>query len=211
MLESTFKEVKDMRLRRPRTSDPADSRELQERELYGPDGRRYVERVDEYEDRPVDDRNVAYAEERLEEPGPEPTYPPIAQVVALIVGVFFLVLGAIALARTGFEDLTAETTVAGMPHTGLLGIVEIAFGVLLVMAAAAGAAGRGLMAFLGALALAWGIVVVVQPTILEDLLAMEQINGWVYLVAGLVTVLAGLFVPTFLTRRRTYHRYDGRY
>lgn len=197
-----------MRRRRKDTwTAPAEEREA--RELYGPDGRRYVEDVEERRVADPDwERGYTETEDRWAEPEPVGHYPGPGQILAIIVGVFFLILGGLALARTGIEDLTAETTVANIPHTGLLGVIEIGFGALLIMAGAAGAAGRGLMAFLGALALAWGVVVVVQPDILSELLAMEQINGWIYLIAGGVIIIGGLFIPTYVSRRRVYHRYD---
>jgi len=195
-----------------RPSEPPDERETRLRHLYGPDGR-YVERVETSDERPVGvvtdpewEDTYAEAEDRWA-PALSPRRPTIDQIVALAVGVFFLVFGGLALASVGVQDLTAQTTVGGVSHTGLLALIEIGFGAFMVLAGAIPGASRGLMPLLGAIALAWGIVVVLQPSILSDLLAMEQANGWIYLIAGVITILAAMFAPTYVGRRKVQHRY----
>jgi len=129
----------------------------------------------------------------------------VAMVVALAAGVFYIVLGAIGLARTGIDDLTAEATVAGIPHTALLALIELALGALLLVAGAERGAYRPFMTFLGALLLAFGVVVLVEPSILDEWLAMETINGVIYGASGIVIIAAGLTAP--IVRRRWVQRY----
>ena len=61
-----------------------------------------------------------------------------AQVVAFVIGAAAVVLGAIALTRTGFHPdrlYDNERSVLSFHHTELLALVEIAFGVLMMVAA----------------------------------------------------------------------------
>src|SRR4051794_3760583 len=88
-----------------------------------------------------------------------------AQLVALAFGILFLVLGVATLAKTGLtanQFTDTHVNVLGFGHTGVLGIIELVFGLLMIMAGAVPGAGRGLMAFLGTVALGFGVVVLVQ-------------------------------------------------
>ena len=81
-----------------------------------------------------------------------------AQMVACIVGILFVVLGGIALARTGidFQNLTAKhVRVAGAGHTQVLAYMELGYGILMLAAASVLDAARGFMTFLGLVALAF--------------------------------------------------------
>src|SRR5207244_31797 len=80
-----------------------------------------------------------------------------AQVVALAIGLFFAVLGGIALARTGLDlnDVHHPHRIAGWGdwhHTPLLALIELGFGVLMMLAGALPGAWRGLMGLLGPVA-----------------------------------------------------------
>lgn len=130
-----------------------------------------------------------------------------AQIIALIVGALFLAFGGIALARGGFDDMFAHTTVAGLHYTPIRGIVDIALGALLIAAGAMPGASRALMSLLGALALAGGIVVLIEPSRFHDALGTHEANGWVYLVAGLVLLVAAFASPVIFGKgRMTYRR-----
>jgi hypothetical protein len=135
-----------------------------------------------------------------------------AQVVALVAGAGLVVLGVIALLRTGLDtdQLTGEeVAVAGLHHTALLGLIEIGFGLLLVMAGAIPGAAREVMVFLGVVLLGFGIVVLVEPGSFHDSLATHTEHGWVYLVGGIVTILAAMLSPVIWGRdRRAVARRD---
>src|ERR1700722_13651158 len=58
-----------------------------------------------------------------------------AQLVALAAGILFVVIGGVALARTGinFNDVTGTTVkVAGAGQTQLMAYIEIVFGAVLL-------------------------------------------------------------------------------
>ncbi len=117
-----------------------------------------------------------------------------AQIIALVAGIGSVVLGVVALARTGFDTnhvYTPHALVWHLPHSPLLGAVEVAFGALLVLAGVAPAGMRGLMAFLGAVSLAFGVVVLVEdtPNRLNHWLAVTHRSGWLFTVVGTVVLL----------------------
>jgi hypothetical protein len=131
-----------------------------------------------------------------------------AQIVAFLIGAASLAFGIVALVRTGLDlgDLTGpEDTVLGFTHTPLLALVEIGFGALMLLAALS-PGGRVLMAFLGAVALAFGILILADawPGRFQDWFAVDDDNGWLYVVVGGVSLLAALLLPTVHTRDRRH-------
>jgi hypothetical protein len=145
-------------------------------------------------------------------PSHAPAWSP-AQIIGLIIGIGFIVLGAAALAKTGFDTSHVDRphdVVWHFAHSPLLGVIEIAYGALLVIASVIPGAARTLMTFLGAIGVAFGIVVLVQsvPNTLNDWLAVTHRNGWLYLTAGGVVLLAGIFSPVFGGGYRREHAVD---
>jgi uncharacterized protein DUF4383 len=125
-----------------------------------------------------------------------------AQIVGLIVGIGFIVLGVAALAKTGFDTSHVDRphdVVWHFAHSPLLGAIEVAYGVLLVIASVIPGAARTLMALLGAIGVAFGLVVLIEtvPNKLNDWLAVTHRNGWLFLIAGGVVLLAAIFSPVF--------------
>jgi hypothetical protein len=136
-----------------------------------------------------------------------------AQIIGLIVGIGFTVLGIAAVARTGFDTGHIDTphdTIWSFPHSPLLGVSEIGFGVLMVLSAVVPGGWRSLMALLGAISLALGIAVLVDaaPSRLNDWLAVTDRSGWFFAGVGAVVLLAALLSPVFVggTRRRVVVR-----
>jgi hypothetical protein len=134
-----------------------------------------------------------------------------AQFIAFVIGAAAVVLGAIALTRTGFHPhrlYDHERTVLSFSHSQLLALVEIGFGVLM-MVAALSPGGRGLMTLLSAALLGFGIVVVADwwQADLGYWLGVHDRNGWLFIIVGAVGLFSALFLPTFRTggvsRRRT--------
>src|SRR5919109_5227651 len=89
-----------------------------------------------------------------------PTSP--GQIIPVVVGFFFAVLGMVGLIRTGFHPQNwtgAERSVFGFDTTSLLALTELVFG--LVVAVLAGPlpwAARPVAALLGVLAAAFGLL-----------------------------------------------------
>jgi len=133
--------------------------------------------------------------------GGSPMWSP-AQIVAVVLGIAATAFGAVALARTGIHPNALpdpRTTVLGFPHTQVLAYAEIAFGLLMIIAGMAPVAGTSLMSFLGAVALALGVVVVakVWPARMAHWLGVAPNDGWLFVAVGGVALLAALMLPVF--------------
>lgn len=134
-----------------------------------------------------------------------------AQLVALVIGLFLLVLGAVTLANTGINGNSitdSKVLTWGFGQTPLLAIIEIVFGLLLVLAGAVPGAGRGTMALLGAILLAAGIVVLASSSSLYDSLGTNQATGWLGVVTGAVTLAAAMLAPIIFGGSRRAVSYD---
>jgi len=137
-----------------------------------------------------------------------PPWSPL-QFIGLIAGIGFGVLGIAAVARTGFDTAhiyTPHDLVWKFPHSPLLAVIEIGFGLLLVLGSVVPAGSRGFLGLLGSIALAFGIVVLTEsvPNRLNDWLAVTHRNGWLYVITGGVVLLASLVAPVFGGVRRRH-------
>ena len=125
-----------------------------------------------------------------------------------------MVLGIAAVAKTGFHTshiYTPERVVWHFAHTPLLGAIEIGFGALLILASVVPGGVRSLMAFLGVVALVFGLVVVLDAwrSDLHSWLAVTHRNGWLDIIAGSVVILAAMLSPVvFPERRRRVRRVE---
>ncbi len=117
-------------------------------------------------------------------------------VVAGIVAVVLLVLGGITVARAGLDGAMDEpvVNVAGFTATALLGLIELGFGVVLLLAALGRA--REFVLFLGVIGSVASIVAVFQPDIGNGALAMEKGLAVLLTILFLVVTVAA-FLPTF--------------
>jgi hypothetical protein len=127
-----------------------------------------------------------------------------AQLLALALGGVAIAFGAIALTRTGLDlsHLTRNrVTVFGFGHTPLLGLAEVGFGVLLVLAARLPIVGRNLMTLVGAATLGLGIVVVAgwwSARMVRGLDVSDR-SGWLFVAVGGFVLVVSCFTPV-LTR-----------
>ena len=81
-----------------------------------------------------------------------PAWSPV-QILGLIVGIGFAVLGLAAIVRTGFDTshiYRPHEVVWQLPHSPLLALIEIAFGALLIVASVLPGGIRSLIGLLGA-------------------------------------------------------------
>jgi hypothetical protein len=127
-----------------------------------------------------------------------------AQLVALVFGGAAIVFGAFALAETGLDldNVTSPlVSVWGFHTTPLLALAESVWGVLMVIAGLRPIAGRALMAVLGGIAVAGGALIVLAagPPRLHAQLGAHDRNGWLFLAAGAITLLAALVLPVVST------------
>jgi hypothetical protein len=128
-----------------------------------------------------------------------------AQLVAIILGIVFLILGGIAIARTGvdFNQLTSKhVDVAGSTQTQLMGYIELVFGAFLLVVGSIPGAGRGGMSFLGVLALVFGTVVVAQPSSFYHSLGIGKGYAVFLIVAGAVLMVTAMVSPIYWGFRR---------
>lgn len=135
-----------------------------------------------------------------------PPWSPL-QFIGLVVGIGFAALGIAAVARTGFDTshiYTPHDLVWKFPHSPLLAVIEIGFGALMVLGSVVPAGSRGFLGFLGAVALAFGIVVLTEsvPNRLNGWLAVTHRNGWLFVITGAVVLVASLVAPVFGGVRR---------
>jgi Domain of unknown function (DUF4383) len=137
-----------------------------------------------------------------------------AQLVALVIGVGFIVFGAVALTETGFSTSHLYEPVERVwtfDHTPLLALVELGFGAAMLVTALRPVAGRALMSLLSAGALGAGIIILadVWPRRLHDWFGVGDRNGWFYLIVGAVGLAFAIFMPTFVHRGRTVVRRES--
>lgn len=126
----------------------------------------------------------------------------IGQVVAMVVGVFFIVTGAVGLARVGDIFGTADaTTVAGMRMTGLLGSIMVAIGLIALIGAASRTGARTTMMLLGPALIAFGVVALVQSV---PSLGFTTTNGVVYVIAGVVAIIGAIATPRAVVTERSH-------
>ncbi len=121
-----------------------------------------------------------------------------AQIVAIAIGVLYVVLGAVTLTRTGLAPAGMTQThvsVLGFHHTPILGIGELVYGLLMLGAGAVPGGQRGMMVVLGVLALGAGLIVLIEPVTLHPTLGVHPANGWLYVVTGSAALIAAMVAP----------------
>jgi hypothetical protein len=113
----------------------------------------------------------------------------------------FVVWGGVALARTGIDlhHLTRQhVQVAGAGQTQLSAYLELGYGILMLAAASVADAGRGLMMFLALMALAFGLIVAIQPSSFRHSLGVIGGGYGAFLtVVGIIVIIAALIAPVF--------------
>ncbi len=117
-------------------------------------------------------------------------------IVGGAIGVILLVIGLVALARTGIptDTLTSPTASVGpFTRTPIMAIIEILLGLLLVSASASRDAGT--VTGIGLIALVFGIVWLIEPGAFRPLLGVGRDTAILYLAFGGVCLGAGLLGP----------------
>ena len=128
-----------------------------------------------------------------------------AQLIAVLLGIVFLVVGGISLARTGVDTNNMNAHFGNTPlwhHTAWLALGELFFGLMMLGAGVVPGGARGLMTFLGMIALAFGIAVLIAPTSLHTATGAHSGTGWAYIVVGAVSLIAASVSPVFFARDR---------
>jgi len=133
-----------------------------------------------------------------------------AQLVALAIGILFAIIGGAAIARTGIDanNMNVHTSGPLWDHTTWTGVGELAFGLLMIGAGVVPGSSRGMMTFLGMVAVGVGILFLVDTVNLQRTLAASDGAGWVYVLAGAGSLIAAMVSPVFFSGAR--RGYAGR-
>ena len=84
--------------------------------------------------------------------------------VAAFIGLFLVVMGAVALLRVGLDNLVGDTaTVVTFEHTALMGIIDVIIGLFFLGAAGSALANRSGLITPGMLCIAFGLIVRIEP------------------------------------------------
>ena len=113
----------------------------------------------------------------------------MSSVVSGIVGVVLLVIGIVALARTGLDDLTSPAVAVGpFVRTALFGLIEIGLGVIaMAMAADRSVRGASTLAVVTGVA---GIVWLIESAAFSGVLGLTVATGWLYLAVAVALLVA---------------------
>ncbi len=125
-----------------------------------------------------------------------------AQAITAAGGIVMLVLGLIAVARTGVSDgmKLPTTSVAGFTFSPILAIITAVAGLILLAAAFSS---RNSSVFFGVLLAIAGVVGVAATSRFRSI-AVTTGYCWMLVIVGVVITLANLFLPTVTTRKVTY-------
>ncbi len=125
-------------------------------------------------------------------------------IVVGVIGTALLLIGLIALVRAGTDGPWDQPVVEvlGFTHTAILGIIEIAFGVCLLLSAVT--LSRAGATFFGALLGIGAFVGAVQTESFERTLALESSFAWWLVFAAIVILVVSAIVPrVFVSRTAT--------
>lgn len=132
----------------------------------------------------------------------------VGRAIGGTTGIVLVVMGAVALIRTGLpltpEQLTADHVAVGwLHHTTLLGLVHLVLGASLVSAVGSDTFGSSAMTA-GVVTAVLGIIVWMEPTSLHGAFATHRAHGVTYGVAGLAMMLASWLLSrsTLVTTHR---------
>jgi hypothetical protein len=116
-------------------------------------------------------------------------------LIAAGAGVVLLLFGLVAIARGGFDGPMSDpiVKVLGFGHTTSLGLIEIGFGLALLIAGVT--TSRGAAIFFGATLAIAAFVGAVQTDSFDERLGLESSFAWLMVALGSLVVLAGLLLP----------------
>ena len=119
-----------------------------------------------------------------------------AAALMVVAGIVLTVIGAVAMARAGFDGPIDEPVVevAGISHTALLGVIELGVGLLTILAGVS--RDRGTMLFAS---IAFGVaalVVAIEPDVGGAALGIERSWAVVLVIAFAVLAVAAAIAPS---------------
>ncbi len=122
------------------------------------------------------------------------------------VGIVLAVTGLIAMIRAGFDGPMSLPVVSilGFTHTATLGIIELLFGLALLLSGAARS--RNAETLFGLLLAVGGFIGAVQNQSFTTSLALESAMAWIVMLLGVVVVLSALVMPRYAMRSASVHQ-----
>ena len=124
----------------------------------------------------------------------------LGQLMCLGIGILLLVVGGLTLSQIGFEvgSDAARAAVAGLRHTALMAVIDLGVGLVLVLAGARSRLDWGAVRLLGGISLAFGVVLLSEPPVLDSWLGADAASGWLFVVIGSVMLVAAILHPLIL-------------
>jgi hypothetical protein len=129
------------------------------------------------------------------------------RVVTLAAGVLggavLVVMGVLALVRGDLSGSWNEPIVMvnGWPHSPLLGLLEVIAGALLIVVSLS-SAGEFIV---GAAIAGFGVIALVEPTVLDDELRIDSSHAWLMIAIGGVAVLSSVIASVGRRTVRAVH------
>jgi hypothetical protein len=126
----------------------------------------------------------------------------VLQLVAWVLGLYFLVAGLVAIARAGFDEIglfEPTVEVGGLPMTPLLALLQLLIGLALLGAATGVVHERGLRiggVLLGVVGAVW----LIEPGAFEPYLGVVRDSGVVWLAMAVVLVGVSFVPPVSVAR-----------
>jgi hypothetical protein len=157
-----------------------------------PEATRQVPRIQVEDTRTVHDGSRTSPRMRLD----------LLQLVAWVLGLYFLVAGLVAIARAGFEDIglfEPAVEVGGLPMTPLLALLQLLIGLALLGAATGVVHERGLRiggVLLGVVGAVW----LIEPGAFEPYLGVARDSGATWLTMAVVLVGVSFVPPVSIAR-----------
>lgn len=127
----------------------------------------------------------------------------IGQLMLLLTGIMLLVFGGVTLSQTGFEfgPGAPQVSVAGFHHTALMAVIDLGMGFVLLQAGARSRLDWGSVRLLGGISLAFGVVLLAQPAVLQSWLGTHVASGWLFVTIGAVMLVTAVVHPLLLGDR----------
>ena len=144
-----------------------------------------------------------YSAERTYRATDRPPWSP-AQFVAVAGGIVLIAIGGIALARSGLHFNAIPLThsmAAGLHFSALSAVVQLTAGVILLGGGAYPYSAKGTMTAIGVIALAWGLIVAIDPQPFFNRWGYTSSTGVFYAVIGAILIIAAAVSPVFFSRR----------
>jgi hypothetical protein len=127
-----------------------------------------------------------------------------AQLFVAVAGLVFIVIGGVALARSGvnFHNIPlTRVEVAGLWFTSLSALITLIAGVIMLVGGIDPDAAKATTWFFGIVLIAFGLIVAISPQSFTNMWGYTAANGVFYVVTGAILVLAGGLSPVFYSRR----------